>query len=299
MDRGSLKRAIRPLLPETQTPVWASPAFDDSKWENYDLSRVAGFMDVGFGFTGYVPGWNVKGHPGYWGYAWYRLRVDVTNTSDEPLALQGSKDLDDGYQLFDNGVLVGSFGKFPAGGKTPITYPTQPQMFVLPGTKPEGGNRAEPKTHLLAYRVFMGPVTLKDFPDGGGLHTAPLLGTADEVADHYKSDWLELERLGVYNLIFFILFLICTCAALVITLLDRNDRVYPWVTVVFALMAFSYGFTMLGSWTQTFSGATGDVIFAIIFPLQFFVTVMMWWRWFRLQKPVGMPKLIVWFPYLA
>ena len=213
-----------PLLPGTQTPLWATPSFDDSKWEDFDLSPLAGSADIGFGFDGYVPGWNVKGHPGYWGYAWYRLRVDVINTSKEPLALQGSKDLDDGYQLFDNGLLVGSFGHFPIGGKTPITYPTQPQMFVLPETKPEGGKRAERQTHLLAYRVFMGPVTLKDYPDGGGLHTAPLLGTADEVTAHYQSDWVELERLGVYNVIFFVLFLICTCAAFVIALLDRSDR---------------------------------------------------------------------------
>jgi hypothetical protein len=27
----------------------------------------------------YVPGWTTKGHPGYWGYAWYRIRVPVTS----------------------------------------------------------------------------------------------------------------------------------------------------------------------------------------------------------------------------
>jgi hypothetical protein len=41
------------------------------------------------GLSGYVPGWTAKGHPGYWGYAWYRINVHLQERSGEKLALAG------------------------------------------------------------------------------------------------------------------------------------------------------------------------------------------------------------------
>jgi len=47
------------------------------KWEAVDLASKAGSFDPIVGTSGYVPGWTAKGHPGYWGYAWYRIQVRV------------------------------------------------------------------------------------------------------------------------------------------------------------------------------------------------------------------------------
>ena len=110
-------------------PLWAEPGFDDSKWETVDLTPKEGSFDPTSGYSVYVPGWTAKGHSGYWGYAWYRIRVHVQERPGEKLALAGPSDVDDVYQVFDNGALVGSFGDFT--GSTPIVYYTQPMMFPL------------------------------------------------------------------------------------------------------------------------------------------------------------------------
>lgn len=100
-----------------------------------DLTPKGGSIDPNSGFSSYVPGWTAKGHPGYWGYAWYRIRVQVTAQPGEKLALAGSADVDDAYQVFANGRLLGSFGKFPPQGsgpaQAPVVYSSQAQMFPL------------------------------------------------------------------------------------------------------------------------------------------------------------------------
>ena len=70
-----------------------------------------------------LQGWAAKGHPGYWGYAWYRTRVQLQEQPKEKLALSGPLNVDDVYQVFDKGELVGCFGEFTGG--TPIVYYTR------------------------------------------------------------------------------------------------------------------------------------------------------------------------------
>ena len=49
-------------------PAWAQPDFDDSKWEDVDLTP---------GSRGIALGWTARGHAGHSGYAWYRLNCRV------------------------------------------------------------------------------------------------------------------------------------------------------------------------------------------------------------------------------
>ena len=119
-----------PIDPKTGQPLWAEPDFDDSKWETVDLTPKDGAVDPISGQSGYVPGWTAKGHPGYFGYAWYRIRVQVQAQPGQKLALAGPADVDDAYQVFDNGELAGHFGDF--NGSKPEVYCTQPKMFPLP-----------------------------------------------------------------------------------------------------------------------------------------------------------------------
>jgi hypothetical protein len=125
-----------PIDAKTGKPLWAEPDFDDSKWETVDLTPKKGALDPLSGTRGRVPGWAAQGHPGYWGYAWYRIRVRVHATSGQGLALEGSEDVDDAYQLFSNGDLQGSFGSFARSA--PVVYSTRPVMFpiVQPESKP-------------------------------------------------------------------------------------------------------------------------------------------------------------------
>jgi hypothetical protein len=159
-----------PIDRATNSPLWAEPGFDDSHWETVDLTPQ-GILDPLGGFSDYVKGWTARGHADYSGYAWYRIRVQVAAQPGEKLALAGPSYVDDAYQLFSDGALVGSFGTFT--GAQPTFYFTQPMMFNLP--------QASAADRVLAFRLWMSPNTVVSQADTGGLHTAPLLGDARAV----------------------------------------------------------------------------------------------------------------------
>jgi hypothetical protein len=193
-----------PIDPKTGQPLWAEPGFDDSSWETVDLTPKDGAFNPRGGLSGYVPGWTAKGHPGYFGYAWYRIRVQVQARAGAGLALAGPADVDDAYQVFDNGELAGHFGDFT--GRKPVVYYTQPKMFPLaqagsrdagigqdrPGSGKTGpGERSgetspAEQTRVLAFRLWMEPFALISGPDVGGMHSAPVLGEAGAVAAGYQ-----------------------------------------------------------------------------------------------------------------
>jgi hypothetical protein len=165
-----------PLDPITHQPLWAEPGFDDSQWENVDLTPKEGTVHFISGQTGYVPGWAASSHAGYWGYAWYRLQARVETPPTETLALAGPPDVDDVYELFANGTKVGDFGDFT--GPVPVAYYNVPMMFELP--RSEAASTAF-SPQFLTFRVWMPPNDLDLDPDAGGLHNAPLLGIAAAV----------------------------------------------------------------------------------------------------------------------
>src|ERR1700730_3385116 len=82
---------------KTGKPLWAEPGFDDSKWETVDLTPADGSSEYTTGLAGYVPGWAAKGHAGYWGFAWYRIRVKLDGSAGKKLALAGPAVIDDAY----------------------------------------------------------------------------------------------------------------------------------------------------------------------------------------------------------
>ncbi|HET7101498.1 MAG TPA: hypothetical protein VFJ52_10140, partial [Terriglobia bacterium] len=163
-------------------PQWASPNFDDSTWETVDLTPAAGSVDPNQGIHGFVPGWTAKGHPGYSGYAWYRIRVRVTG-ADGPLALRAPVNVDDSYQVFANGRPIGSFGNFSR--PVPTIYNTRPLMFSIPAGVLSHGSDG---TMELAFRFYMAPRTLLQI-DPGGMHDPPSIGFADSVTAAYHVAW--------------------------------------------------------------------------------------------------------------
>ena len=84
---------------------WADPAFDDSSWEDVDLTAPPGAHDDDVGLSGYVPGWGARGHAGYFGYAWYRLHISPNAPRGMSLSLAGPPSVDNAYQVFLNGTL--------------------------------------------------------------------------------------------------------------------------------------------------------------------------------------------------
>ena len=275
-----------PIDPATNTPLWAQPAFDDSKWETVDLTPK-GLLDPLGGFSDYVKGWTARGHAGYSGYAWYRIRVQVAAQPGEKLALSGPPYVDDAYQLFSDGTLIGSFGKF--SGRQPTFYFTQPMMFDLPAT----GAQSPSSVRVLAFRLWMAPDTMVTQADTGGLHTAPLLGDAGAVSAGYQLRWLEPIRSHVADVVEGLLYLLLAMVAFSLTRFDRSDPVYVWMGSIFVLLVINNILIVVAAWSQVLSANT-DVLVqdGFITPLLLGAWVMVWWVWFRLQRPAWVPGAV-------
>ena len=277
-----------PVDPLTHAPLWAQPGFDDSKWETVDLTPKNGTFDPVGGYTGYVPGWTAKGHAGYWGYAWYRIRVLLETRPGDELALAGPPDVDDVYQVFDNGGLVGSFGDF--SGRQPVTYYAQPMMFSLPQSA--GGDTGS-STRVLAFRVWMEPEALATQPDAGGFHTAPVLGEAGAVTAGYKLRWLEVARSYLPFAIEAHLYALLALVAFSLIMFDRSDRVYLWIGTVFLLRAVSDALTAFDVWTRHVSIRADSLLsYGFFTPLICAGWVMVWWVWFGRQRPAWLPRAV-------
>lgn len=270
-------------------PQWADPDFDDSKWETVDLTPPKGSFDPISGLPGYVPGWTAKGHKGYWGYGWYRLRLQVTGQPGT-LAMAGPADVDDAYQLFANDKLVGSLGRFPNDRGAPVVYYSQPTMFHLSDLK-AGGDR--PATLVLAFRMWMQPGTLLAAPDAGGLHTPPALGETAAVTANYKLAWLVTIQGYITVLIEAALFLLLAAAIASLILFDRTDPVYWWLSGLFLLVSLERTAVCVASWSQLV-GINAWVIGTdvVLHPLILGGWVMVWWAWFGLRRPAWLPKAI-------
>jgi hypothetical protein len=267
-----------PLDPVTGAPLWAQPNFNDSAWETVDLTPN-GTVDPLGGFSDYVKGWTAKGHPNHSGYGWYRLRVQMELRPGEKLALAGPAYVDDAYEVYSNGVLVGSFGKF-VRRKTPVFFITQPMMFDLPASP------AESTLRVLAFRLWMSPDTMVTNADTGGIHTAPLLGDTAAVRAGYELRWLEPLRAQVVEVLQGLLFLILASVSFSLTRFDRSDRVYVWMGAVFLLIAIHSAVLIMTSFTLAFSAVSELFVEeGLIDPLLLGGWVMVWWIWFQLQRP--------------
>ena len=288
-----------PLDPATHQPLWAEPGFDDSKWEDVDLTPKEGATDPTIGVSGYTPGWTAKGHPGYWGYAWYRIHIRVEDRPGQRLALTGPSDVDDAYELFANGTRLGSFGDFSSSH--PVVYYAQPMMFSLPPgiiNRPEKSKEGlamqAPATVVLAFRFWMEPTSLTQAPDVGGIHTAPLLGDAGTVAGSYQSQWLELIRAYATAPIELAVFLLLALVAFSLAFFDRSDRVYLWIGAVYVAAVAGSCLTIVGVWFQLIGGISDNLITdAFLNPLSRAGWVMVWWVWFGLRRPAWLPRATI------
>jgi serine phosphatase RsbU (regulator of sigma subunit) len=291
-----------PVDAKTGKPLWAEPSFDDSMWETVDLTPPEGSYEPLGGTAGYVPGWTAKGHSGYWGYAWYRIRVQLKN--DDPsgaaqkLALEGPQDFDDVFQVYANGSLLGGFRTY--SGKAPATYYSTPTLFPIPQPVSSSADSAaaesrasagsDSQTEVIVFRVWMGPGTLLTQPDAGGLHNPPVLGEAGAVGADYQLRWLELVREYSTDAALGLLFAVLALVAFSLVLFDRTDRVYLWIGAVFLLQAIYYGLFALDGWTENLSVVADTLVRnSLLFSLITAGWVMVWWIWFGRQRPAWIP----------
>jgi hypothetical protein len=267
-------------------PRWSDPVFDDSGWENVDLTPDRDANDGDVGLTGYVPGWTAKGHPGYQGYAWYRIRLTVMPPPGKALALLGPWAVDSVYQVYVNGRLLGGVGDF--SGPTPTAYGYHyPKLLTLPSEDAHGG------ALLIAIRVWMGPWALGR-RGNGGIHIAPAIGELEAITAQYRLQWLKIFEGYAVDAVPALLFVLMAVWVLCLRAADRTDAAYCWLAVALVLSAIQRGNQAFFFWWQieTVQGFV-YVILTLVASLSFGAWMMAWRSWFRVDRPGWLPRLIV------
>ena len=285
--RVTLGRAVVPLnspwkFHTGDDPRWADPTFDDSSWETVDLTPSPGAHDPDVGLTSYVPGWQARGHRGYSGFAWYRIRVSVDAPPGEGLWLCGPFYVDSAYQVFVNGRLLGGAGDFSA--PTPVAYNMHlPKIFPLPQT-PALASASDEGAALIAIRVWMGPWALA-YGDTGGIHIAPAIGTTQGAGSVYALQWREMifgYMVDATNALLLLLLAVMACTLIPF---DRSNSAYLWLAAALVLLALRWANQPIFFWWQFEPVQAFELTTVLLFvPLSLGAWTLAWCRWFRLRE---------------
>jgi hypothetical protein len=248
-------------------PRWADVHADDSLWETIALTARAGSHDGDVGLPDYVAGWMAQGHPGYTGYAWYRRAVDVP-TGQASWDVLGPTQVEDGYELYWNGRLLGGSGRL---GPRPRVVGTRPLQFPLPAGV--AGTRG-----LLAVRVFMLP---RPGPgaEGGGLHSAPILAPRPVGDALHRVQWQRTIAGYIVDAIeplamFLVIGLALWCR-------PRGDHgaFLAFASIALALMAVRRLENALVSWTDLMDLPTYSVLAKFLWMPALAAWALAWNRW--------------------
>ncbi|AZA83129.1 glycoside hydrolase [Chryseobacterium lactis] len=260
---------------------WTASDFDDSKWETVDLTAPVGAHDGDVGLSGYVSGWATRGYPRYSGYAWYRIKVSLEQVRGNVLALTGPPAIDDAYQLFVNGVLLGSAGDF--SDPVPTAYSIQPRMFLLPA------NVRKEKWITIAFRVWMSEATLSQLPDAGGIHIAPELGDKSSIESKYRHQWGQTIKGYIVEVIEPILFILLAIMIFVL----KPVKHYRWFIIALLLLALVRANQAFFYWFQWESAHEIDIVTTVILmPLVLGSWIIAWKDWYGLDRIDWITKIV-------
>ena len=180
-------------------PAWAQPGFDDHTWEQLPADQP----------------WGDAGHPGYWGFAWYRRQIALDPNDNKPLALL-LPPLGSIAEVYWNGVKVGGIGTAPPHA----VWPENPEPVAVPLPLKTGARSGE-----LAIRLWERRLSSSDEPDAGGLQAAPLLGYAPLIGKMPGQWWEHLLRARAAAYACHLLVFFVAVAALVLWTRSRSQWV--------------------------------------------------------------------------
>lgn len=197
---------------------WQFHLGDNAAWalpQTGDDARNVGWEQISPDKT-----WGAQGHPAYTGFAWYRKHVHLEPASGaKPDFALLIAHVDDVYEIYWNGILIGHHGTMPPHPSYPYSPPAQ--TFGL-GPARDG---------VLALRVWKAPLTSFDNDQLGGLHAAPVVGSPTAIAAQ-KAEldyaWLRSRQyyFGLQSLYALVMLL-----SLLSWLRDRSMRVLFWMAV--------------------------------------------------------------------
>jgi hypothetical protein len=183
-------------------PAWASPAWDDSGWEQISADKT----------------WGTQGHANYNGFAWYRRHIHITfapgATPDVALYLPP---IPDAYEIYWNGVRVARFGKLPP----------HPIWYFAPG--PQTYGLGSVRDGVLAFRFWKAPPVSFDSGDAGGFTQAPVAGSPEAIAAHKDTSDYQWLRRRQFTWGLDSLYVLVVLLSLLAWLRDRTQWVLFWI----------------------------------------------------------------------
>ena len=256
------------------SPDWAQPRFDDSSWSNIDLTPKADSVDPARGSAGWVAGWTHRGFPHLSGFAWYRLRLTVTDPSQQ-LWLKMPGSFDDAYEIFVNGHNVGEFGEFTRDGAS-YNF-SQPASFQLPRLGSDG-------RMVIAVRFYMTGASLSQMPAAGGMHAPPVIGLAPAIHLLERSEHDANAQTYFGEMLTAFLFLLVLPLAL--WALTANPHEWAWPFLAAALGTSVIAWCLHAGAELTTSVSTSAYLSAssVLYPLSVLAWVLFWWSWFGLRR---------------
>jgi hypothetical protein len=229
--------------------------------------------------------WGEQGHRSYVGYAWYRRHLHLTPAADSSLDFSlYVPPIENVYEVYWNGTLVGGEGKFPPDSAYP--YTAGPQIYPL-GPARDG---------VLAFRVWKAPLDSFDNGLQGGFSAPPVVGGAASLADRKTAVAYRWLLRNQYLFAISSLYFVVMVLSLVAWLRDRQQKLLLW-------MAF-------------FASAPIFVLFLVILPLPLTYRFALGWLqpvhaledislWFlliwllRLRENRGLVRLATWLAWIT
>jgi hypothetical protein len=263
--------------------AWAAKDFDDSAWGTQDLTPPERSFDPITGSSGYVPGWTAQKHPKLSGYAWYRMRIDVSNETwsenmragSGALALAMPLNFDDAYQVFVNGQLLGQFGDFDS--KPVNFFNAQPRAFELPASVRSGPVE-------IAIRFWMDEGTGLLSEDAGGLHGPPMLGEAKSIDAMLRLEWDSVNRTEMPNLLTCAISILVAVLGLTLYWLDRHEPAYLWLGLACVAQLAARSMVLTGYYTVMLPMVWETILQDVLLqPLNMGLWALFWASWFRLE----------------
>jgi hypothetical protein len=248
-------------------PEWASPSFDDSAWEPIQITGS----------------WGSQSHPGYTGYAWYRRHLEIHAVGGaHPNYALLMPPVDDAYEVFWNGKLIGHSGKLPP---RPRWYYTPfMRSFVVPAT--ESGT--------VAVRVWKSPLLFVDPDSLGGIYGPPLLGDADSIDAQLIATNAQSMRQNLYDFTLVILYGFVTLLSLLLWSRNRKVQLFLWLAIFTATPVLL--FVIQGMLQISISYGLGRGLNQPIYALNH---VSLWFLLLYLLQLDGRPVLARWTRVLA
>lgn len=254
--------------------TWAEAHIDDTSWETIDLTPAPGSHDGDVGLPDYVDGWEAHDHPGYTGYAWYRRAVNVP-TGPGPWCILGPALVEDGYELYWNGHLLGGSGRI---GANPRLVGTRPLRFTLPPDA--AGTRG-----MLAIRVFE---LTRAVPGtkGGGLHAPPILARGAVADGLHDAHWSRTLAGYIADAVEPLAMLLLALLALWCAPQNKALGFLKFAALALTLTAARRLNNAIVSWTDFMDLRTYSFLASYMWMPTVAAWTFAWNRWSRIASPI-------------